>query len=789
MDTWNLHLEGQVQGVGFRPYVYRLAREWQLRGWVNNGRDGVRIVFNAEAARARAFARAVVTGAPVMARITHRQLSATTSQHFDDFSIRTSDASSPAPTKLLLTPDAAICSDCRSELHDPNNRRHDYAFTTCTNCGPRYSIIRALPYDRPATSMADFGLCTHCQSEYDQPDDRRYYSQTNSCPACAVPLRLYNARGELLHTEVEAVLEAVVRAWGAGKLVAIKGIGGYLLTCSARQATAIRELRRRKHRARKPLALMYPRDYPLTGLRLRELEKRALRSSEAPIVLAELADRSQIDLALEEIAPRLDQLGILWPYAPLFELLLQRWGQPIVATSANRSNAPIHYRDADALEALAPLADFILQHDREIRMPQDDSLVRWTARTQQRIVLRRSRGWAPTFLPSDPSWRGEGLLALGGLLKGSFSLRHADQTYVSQYLGDLNHFAAQENYRRTLDHLLELLDAKPRIILVDQHPAYATTQWGKNLAKEWQVPCREVQHHEAHFGAVLGENDLLDTDAAVLGVIWDGTGWGRDGQIWGGEFFTYQRHQMQRQTHWAYRPLLAGDKMAREPRLSALALTHGLLEARSLVRPKFTDQEWNIYATLLGRGSKLQTSSVGRLFDAVASLLGIVEVQDYEGEAAMQVEALARQYFVRHDWRMDSPYLVDYCGEKTIPTRQLLRELIADLRRGRATNWIAAKFHYSLVHLIRVIADRCQIKRLAFSGGVFQNAVLVDLLRLHLDGAYELYFHEQLSPNDENISYGQLVCHQIELRRRNISKLQITSKNTEDHVFSNSRKN
>lgn len=780
-SCWHIHLRGQVQGVGFRPFVWRLAQQWGLSGSVLNAADGVHIYLSTTRNQAYAFYEAVLDQAPSLARITHQQFAPSDRILGSGFHIERS-SSDQAP-ELLITPDVGLCPICREELHQPDNRRYQYAFTTCTNCGPRYSIIQQLPYDREGTSMAPFKQCTACQSEYDQPADRRYYSQTNSCAACGIKLAYYQQENTLISQDYSTILATLIDHWKAGKIVAIKGLGGYLLTAAADQETTIQTLRTRKQRPAKPFAIMAPHlDWVMDHCRVNPQEKAALLSPAAPLVLLDRQKNKPGTLAWSAIAPGLQKLGVMLPYTPLFELLLAQYRQPIIATSGNLSQASIEFTEPTVFRRLQGIADYFLVHDRPIITPLDDSVLRISPQTQKNILLRRARGYAPTFLPPALPWSDQSVLALGAELKSSFCLLHQHRVYPSQYFGNLQHFASQGSFQQTLKHLKLLLGFQEKVLLSDLHPNYQTSIWGAEWGREQQIPWVQVQHHKAHFAALLGEHQLTQSPDPILGVIWDGTGWGEDGQIWGGEFFQLVRGKMDRLTHLGYFPVLAGDRMAREPRLSALAILADQPAAIRFLAPKFTAQEWTIYNQLSTAKKPLLTSSMGRLFDAVAALLGLCDQQSFEGQAAMQLEELAQSYL---DASPDRSAFIDYWPEldtNALCPKKMLHPLVQDLIQGVTTAAIAAQFHYSLVCLIQRIAQIGGFRKIALSGGVFQNGLLVDWCHQELQPAFEVYVHEQLSPNDENIAFGQLVYHQL----LNPDPSIINQQNKR-HVLSNSR--
>ncbi|HMO40149.1 MAG TPA: carbamoyltransferase HypF [Saprospiraceae bacterium] len=751
MTTFQIQLAGQVQGLGFRPFVYRLAQEMALAGWVSNDVNGVHIEINATEAIAEVFVQRLLKEAPVSAIVTKFEFQKSEFQAFTKFEIRHSNKTgSPS---LLLTPDLGLCKACRNELYDTQNRRYQYAFTTCTHCGPRYSIIRRLPYDRLHTSMAAFPMCRNCHSEYENVHDRRYYAQTNSCPQCAIELTLWNAVGQCLSTQPAEVLNRTVQFLEAGKILSIKGIGGYLLVADATNADAIRTLRARKHRPAKPFALMYPNQETLLGdAEATEAELAAYNSIESPIVLFQTKEQPASGIHKDLIAPYLQHLGAMQPYTPLFELLCRAFGRPLLATSGNVSGSPIFFQDAEARAHLSAIADFFVCNNRDIVTPQDDSVVRFSGRYQQRVVLRRSRGYAPTWsvagaLPLPNA------LAMGADLKSAFALSHQGNTYLSQYLGDLENFATQNNYRHSLAHLTEVLRAHPTQVIVDKHPQYFSTQLGQEIAEQQGLPVLSVQHHRAHFAAVLAEHQLLDTREPVLGIIWDGTGMGDDGHIWGGECFLYCRRVFKRVAHFERFPHLLGNKMPLEPRLSALSLCRDHPEAEALLHNKFSEREWTLYQKMVAQPPILYSTSVGRLFDGVASLLGLQDVSTYEGEAAMRLEALARSYFRRGIFPIE-PYWhnAEYCFD----TSEWAGRILEDIFAGKETAFIAARFHWSLAKSVQALAERLGFRQIAFSGGVFQNTLLVDLLMHTLADTHQLYFHQQLSPNDECIAFGQL---------------------------------
>lgn len=763
-NTWHIHLKGRVQGVGFRPFVFRLAKNNKINGRVYNDLDGVHIECNASEMLAREFCNAIIEQAPSLAKITDCSISTTEDKTFQNFNIVKKERLGKAT--LLLPPDFAICSNCKEEVRSHTNRRSNYAFTTCTLCGPRFSIIEQLPYERAYTIMDYYTMCSDCQKEYENPRDRRYHSETNSCANCGVQLTLRDSSGTLLGKNHELLLNEVVDLWKEGQIIAIKGIGGYLLTCDATNSEAVARLRELKRRPSKPFACMFPN---LTSVHeafeLHTEEEKLLTNEIAPIVLLQ----SKMSVVADGIAPNLDAIGVMLPYTPLYLLLLENFGKPIVATSGNLSNASIIYEEEKAMKELSPIYDYILSNDRKITTAQDDSVIRFSAFKKQPILIRRSRGFAPSFFGNLPEDSKQTILAMGASQKSAFGLYHDTMTYLSQYLGDLNFFESTVTLKTTLDHFLNLMAPDPQLILIDAHPQYFSSQYGHELAQQLKTNCVTVQHHFAHFAAVLTEHSLFNLKAGVLGVIWDGAGYGADGQIWGGEFLHYSNNQFVRLGHLNYKPQLAGDKMAWEPRIAALAYVSDNDKAEKMLKEKFTSQEWKLYGRLLHNEPKIKTSSMGRLFDAVASLLGIVDLQTYEGEAALRLEALARTVFKPHPKLKFKRYDFQISYLNQVNSDAILSGVITDIINHVDRSQIAFRFHCTLVAIVEKIAVLNGLKKIAFSGGVFQNGLLVDLLLIELGHEFELYFHKAVSPNDENIALGQLAYYQI-TRKNEISQ-------------------
>ena len=786
-------VSGIVQGVGFRPFVYRLAMRHMLTGWVLNDSAGVGIEAEGAAASLDAFAAALRDEAPLAASVTAVTVREIPPVGAQDFRILPSPAGD-AP-RTLVSPDLAVCADCRRETMDARDRRHGYAFTNCTNCGPRYSIIRGVPYDRPLTTMAAFRMCGACQSEYDDPANRRFHAQPNACADCGPAYRLLTETGAF---DGDAIAETR-RIVAAGGIVAVKGIGGYHLVCDARSEAAVTRLRARKHREDKALAVMA--GSPETVRRLCEVsadEERLLTSPVAPIVLLRRHRRDAADAAdgtgdadggaAPSVAPGNAYLGVMLPYAPVHLLLLAP-GDLWVMTSANLSGEPILYEDAAARRELPGIADAILTHNREIAHRVDDSVVRMAA--GGRMIVRRSRGFAPTpvALPFDSKIA---VLAGGAELKSTFCLTRGREAFLSEHIGDLTNAKVRASYEGTIAHYERLFDLHPQLLAADLHPSYLSTRYLTARAAAEGIPLVRVQHHHAHIAAVLAEHGCTER---VLGAAFDGTGYGDDGHAWGGEFLAADLTGYERLAHFAYLPLPGGDKAAAEPwRLALWVLcgVHG--DALAARCPAFAAQlpsGWQLLmqATAAGINAPL-TSSVGRLFDAAAALLGITYVNTYEGQAAIELEQCARRAQRRgrvllyrvyeggvyglgardagaaaclrgispaeaygRDAGRGAPLTIDF-----IPTLRILADgaekLSDEERAGRALD-----FHATITAATCDLLDRLSretgLRTVALSGGVFQNALLVELLLLFIRDKYRVLLPHTVPPNDGGVAYGQ----------------------------------
>lgn len=745
--SFKIVISGQVQGVGFRPYVYTLAQEFKLSGTVSNNEVGVIIFVSGEEEAARGFYKKLIDIPPVASRIDIHELKEIDHQPFGDFRIIPSEKS--AKLNLQLTPDFAICSDCKRELSNTHNRRFQYSFTTCVNCGPRWSITNTFPFERAHTSMSKFKMCDACEKEYKDPSDRRFHSQTNSCAACGIKLRLVTSEDETMPLPNAKIYQKISKLLAEGSIIALKNTGGYLLCCDATNANAIQKLRTKKRRPTKPFAILYPSlEFLKKELVISAENEKLLTSPEGPIVILQSTNYNG-NLALDAIAPGLNQLGVMMPYTAILQLLVKELPMPIVATSGNMHGSAILSSEKKAMKELNKVADYFLHHDLEILNPQDDSVVKISGLSRQQVFFRRSRGYAPNYYGAISS--AKKIMAMGGHLKSTIAFLPNDYLYVSQYLGNLDNYDVYQRFVDTSSNFIELFQQPPEIILIDAHPAYQSTAYGTELGQQFDADIRKIQHHKAHFTSVLGEHELFEISVPVLGVIWDGTGYGDDTMIWGGEFFVYHKNNIDRVSQFDYYDWLAGDKMAKEPRLSLFSLSDD--EILETIKGNFTIEELTVFKKMKAR-NKLKTSSVGRIFDAVASLLEICHVNSYEGEAAILLENFNDSY------NIDT--CTAYCSitkNGTIPSKLLLKSIYLDLIKGNSREAIIQNFLYTLACLILEVAAHFKLKNIACSGGVFQNTVLIDMLQEKADPYIQLYFNRNLSPNDENISFGQMMYY------------------------------
>ncbi|MEM6719381.1 MAG: carbamoyltransferase HypF [Bacteroidota bacterium] len=747
-QTFKIQIQGRVQGVGFRPFIFNRANAHQLTGTVSNNESGVIIFCNASKHKAAQFLEDIQKNKPEMAIITSHALAKVSFVDYDNFAIVPSQAN--AKINIPLTPDFAICTACKIDIADPNNRRFRYAFTTCINCGPRYAITEKFPFERPHTAMRHFKMCSDCVSEYENPADRRFHSQTNSCDTCGIQLELTNQLGEIVSNNQDNIITKTVHLLRSGNIIALKNTSGYLLCCDASNPKAIQTLRERKQRPNKPFAVVYPSMKTIQNdFKGSSLEQQALQSAVAPIVI--LQNTKNTSIATHAIAPNIDQTGVMLPSTALLELIVQEFQQPIVATSGNIHGSPIISENETAQQQLQSIADYFVHHNLNIQFPQDDSVLKFS--NTEQLIIRRSRGIAPNYIDADIHTE-KTILAMGAHLKSTFAFVPNNQVYVSQYFGNLDSYEVLQRYEICIQQYIQLFDSKPEIILVDKHAQYQSSILGKELATKYNTELLEIQHHKAHFASVLGEHRLFDSEEKILGVIWDGTGLGDDNTIWGGEFFMYQDQKIARLTHVQQYDWLANDNMAKEPRLALFSLLDD--SYRTAIQDKFSKTEWKVYSKMI-RSNTLKTSSVGRLFDAVASALDIVDTNTFEAEAAMRLENCTAMLP-----NAECIDLLEFAEYEQIPSKLLLKIILKAYKEdGVSKAFIARSFIYTLAKSIINIAHKNQFKIIACSGGVFQNALLVSMLHTLAEKAeITIKLNRKLSGNDENISFGQLMYYQ-----------------------------
>ena len=755
-------VEGTVQGVGFRPFAFRLAQQLGVAGWVTNSSHGALLELEGPVAVVESFLERMQTEAPAAAKVDRLTVEPASPMGETGFRIRASEG--VGARRLVVPPDLATCADCLGELNDPMDRRFRYPFLTCTQCGPRFSLITDIPYDRANTTMSRFQLCRDCRAEYEDHRDRRFHAEPIACPVCGPRLALWDVQGQVVAREQEALQQAceIIRKGG---ILAVKGVGGFQLWVDACSESAVQRLRLRKARPNKPFAVLFPSVSAVQkSCDLSPEEEGLLLSSEAPIVI--LRQREPSGLA-PSVSPDNPYVGAMVPYSPLHYLLMTELQGPVVATSGNRSDEPIVIDEQEALVRLAGIADAFLVHDRAIARPVDDSVVRVVE--GERLILRRARGSVPRSIRVQaPRTNGSAMvpiLAVGGHLKNTIALAHGGRVMLSQHLGDLSTLEAFEAFRHAVDDLQRLLDVKPQLVACDLHPDYRSTVFAQEFAKRQAVPLVRVQHHHAHVAACMAEHGL---DGEVLGVAWDGSGYGLDGQLWGGEFLITGYPGFRRLAHLRPFRLPGGEMAMRKPwrcAFSVLWETYGERGAvQELAARQSVKGEGDALAVLLQRGiASPWTTSMGRLFDAVSSIAGLCDEVSYEGQAAMALEFAAERYEKTAPGdETGYPFAVtrgeDNPAMWVADWRPLIELLIKERREGSSPERIAYRFHLALADLIGQIAEQAALPRVVLTGGCFQNVLLLRLARCRLARAgFTVYTHRLVPPNDGGLSLGQAV--------------------------------
>jgi len=743
-----IEVSGTVQGVGFRPFIYRLATELGLAGQVCNSNYGVEIELEGPRIKLDQFLRHLETDRPALSEISGIKTTPTPPAGRTSFAVRHSDTRG-ARTALVL-PDIALCPDCLAELTNPSDRRYRYPFINCTHCGPRYSIIESLPYDRANTTMKIFPMCEECRAEYDDPADRRFHAQPNACPDCGPHPELWDNNGAVI-AGFDNAMTAACEAIRQGKILAVKGLGGFQLLVDARNDEAVKILRRRKNREEKPLALMYP-DLAEAGkdCHIDSVERKLLTSPAAPIVL--LRRKPAGSSLSPSLAPENPYLGVMLPYTPLHYLIMHELGFPVVATSGNISDEPLCIDEHEALERLHGIADLYLVHNRPIARQVDDSVVRVVAGRE--LVLRNARGFAPAAFSLDNDL--PPTLAVGAHLKNSVAIASGYQAFLSQHIGDLDNTGARRAFSRTILSLAGIYDLKPAQTVTDLHPDYYSTRY----AEEQKLPVRAVQHHYAHVLSGMAENKL---HGKILGVSWDGTGLGPDKTIWGGEFLVSDRKGYERVGHIRTFRLPGGDAAAREPRRTALALLFEMYGKNTNawkdlpIGTCFDSPTLKTLLDMLDHGiNSPVTSSAGRLFDGVAALIGLKSINAFEGQAPMLLEYKTagidtdEKYAIRID-RDRRPLVFDWAP--------MLAGIIDDHRRGIDTALISARFHNTLAGVISEMAQIIELPDVLLTGGCFQNKYLTEKSLACLAAAgFKAYYHRRVPPNDGGLALGQILA-------------------------------
>lgn len=752
-----IHITGIVQGVGFRPYIYNLAQKYHLTGWVQNTSAGVDIeIEGKEESQIKDFLSELSTNPPPLSRVDGIKIFDHQIIGFTQFEIKKSEA-----TKLdfqPISPDIATCKDCLHEFSDPDDRRYRYPFINCTNCGPRFTIIADMPYDRPKTTMFAFPMCAECQEEYLNPANRRFHAQPVACPKCGPQIWLEqpgdevnNSTAQLIYHRENAIQEAR-RLISVGKIIAIKGLGGFHLACNAKDRNAVTVLRQRKMRVDKPFAVMMPDIETIKKYcHISESEQVLLESPAHPILL--LRKKSSLQIA-NEVAPQQSTIGVMLPYTPLHYLLAEQsagFTDILVMTSGNISNEPICIENNEAKKRLSHIADAFLLHNREIQIHTDDSVLQLFK--EKIYPIRRSRGYSP--FPLQLPWEVPPVLAVGTELKNTFCLTQKKYAFMSQHIGDLENYETLESFEKSIEHFEHIFRVKPEALACDLHPNYLATRYALERGNRDNIPVISVQHHHAHIASIMAENKL-GGDTKVIGVIFDGTGFGNDESIWGGEFLLADYVGFSRVAHLKKFPLPGGDTSTRRPSRIALALLHTLemdWYENLLCTKDLSEKEKTALKQQLEKGINCpDTSSAGRLFDAVSSLLGVRQRVNYEAQAAIELESIV-------DPQETGQYDIE-STEGEIDIKPLILSIVSDINKNKPVGEISGKFHNSIAHMV---ANKCQqlmreyqVLDVALSGGVWQNITLLEkTLRLLSKTKCNVYIHQHVPTNDGGIALGQ----------------------------------
>jgi len=759
MERVKVRIRGIVQGVGFRPFIYSLANRYSLKGFVLNDTKGVVIEAEGERPLLKKFLSRLRQEAPPLSRIKEILTQELPPLGYKDFYIKPS-----APRKerfVLISPDIATCEKCLRELFDPQDRRFGYPFINCTNCGPRFTIIKDIPYDRDKTTMKEFPMCKECQGEYDNPLNRRFHAQPNCCPECGPEVELVSSELKVESRSNKAVEDAV-RLIEQGKILAIKGLGGFHLACDAQNRDAVQRLRAKKYREEKPFAVMAKDiDTVRRFCLVNRYEEELLLSKRRPIVLLR---KQRPDILAPQVAPKQKYHGVMLPYTPLHYLLFSKLTNPkfdvLVMTSGNLSEEPICYKNQDALNRLRGIADYFLLHNRDIYIRCDDSVTRCFEGRE--MVIRRSRGYVPEPIEL-PFKLKRALLSCGAELKNTFCIARDNYAFLSHHIGDLENLETLLAFEQGIEHFKRIFSIEPQVIAYDPHPEYLSTKYAKQLSNSKLFP---VQHHHAHIASCMADNGI---EGKVIGVAFDGLGYGTDGNLWGGEFLIADFRGFQRFAHLRYIPMPGGTRAIREPWRMALSYLYhtykdGLFEIGIDFVKKIDKKNWNVLKNLMiHRINSPLTSSMGRFFDAVSALLGICLTSEYEGQAAIELEMVAEEMQTTRCKMQNYGYTIrEEKGEVIIEPEDIILGIVEDMRRSFPPEVISFKFHNTIATMVSDICigirQRTGLDRVALSGGVFQNTLLLSLLvkKLRKEG-FKVYIHHRVPTNDGGISLGQTV--------------------------------
>jgi hydrogenase maturation protein HypF len=749
-----IKVSGIVQGVGFRPFVYNLATSLELKGWVNNNSEGVYIDLQGHEDSLNKFTYNLKNNAPPLSYIENIEVEEKELLNYTDFNIKESERVEQSIT--LISPDVAMCADCKADIIDPNNRRYGYPFTNCTNCGPRFSIIKSIPYDRDKTTMKKFPMCKICNKEYTDPSNRRFHAQPNACNDCGPHIWIKDCQGNLIaedspHSREYTVIKLTQNLLRAGNIFSIKGLTGFNLCCDASNSKSVIELRERKRRPHKPFAVMMKDiDTIKKYCSVNEKEETLLTGIRKPIVLLDRISNYSLP---DEVAPNQNTLGVMLPYTPLHELLFQNGLEVLIMTSANISGLPLEYKNESAIKNLRSISDYFLLHNRDIFVPVDDSVARVI--NHKEMLIRRARGYAPEPIIQSTE---EGILCLGPNMKNTFSLSKSGYIFMSQHNGDLENLETYEHYKRNINHFKTIFSFEPKLLVHDMHPEYAST----HFAEEFNIPKLEVQHHHAHIASCMAENKLNEM---VIGISFDGTGYGTDGAIWGGEFLLCDFNNFKRLGHLSYVSMCGGEKSIKEPYRMAISYIYealGFDTCHNIVEKLFEKNATELIKLIHKKINCVNNSSMGRFLDAAASIILDITNITYEGQASIELEAVidktcAACYnyeILESDENGATLYEISFSNT--------INELLHDKLSHTDKSIMAAKIHNTVINssvdLCTRIGHITGIKKAVLSGGVFQNSYLLSNLSNALKKAgFEVFTHSKVPSNDGGVSLGQLL--------------------------------